>query len=78
MNFWFDFLDTQGRMASYSVPMVSNRAKVFNDSKIKSIYYRETPNVIYVNKDETVQTSSGYVYVQLGDTEFDSMFSISA
>lgn len=78
LNFWFDFLDTQGRMAGYSVPMVSNRAKVFNDSKIKSIYYRETPNVIYVNKDETVQTSSGYVYVQLGDTEFDSMFSISA
>jgi hypothetical protein len=50
LNFWFDFLDTtDGQMEKYSVHNVGSRPKAENDSGVKSIYYRDTPNVIVVN-----------------------------
>ena len=47
LNFWFDFMDSQGKMNDYSVSVVGNRPKVVNDTNIKSIYFRETPTVIF-------------------------------
>jgi hypothetical protein len=48
LNFWFDFLDVEGELSQYSVKNVGARTKSINDTNIKSIYFRETPNVVFV------------------------------
>lgn len=71
--FWFDFLDiSDGEMAKYSVKSVGNRPKSVNDDKIKAIYYRDTPTVIFCGVDgvfiktfinrESFNRSKGYYY----------------
>ena len=52
LNFWFDFLDTTGNLNKYSVHNIGQRTKAANDDKIKAIYYRETPNVIFYTSDK--------------------------
>ena len=52
LNFWFDFLDTTGNLNKYSVHNIGQRTKATNDDKIKAIYYRETPNVIFYTSDK--------------------------
>jgi hypothetical protein len=52
LNFWFDFLDTDGELEKYSVSVIGSRAKAINDNKIKSIYFREIPNLIFVTNEE--------------------------
>jgi hypothetical protein len=47
LNFWFDFLDTQGELNQFSVKAVGSRTKSINDTAVKSIYFRETPDVIF-------------------------------
>ena len=47
LDFWFDFLDTQGELGKYSVRAIGQRPKDVNNSNVKSIYYRDTPNLIF-------------------------------
>jgi len=47
LNFWFDFLDNGGELMKYSSHAIGNRPKAVNDSNVKSIYFRETPTIIY-------------------------------
>ena len=76
LNFWFDFLDVEGELSQYSVKNVGARTKSINDTNIKSIYFRETPNVLFVdNQHEDVHTS-GYKVIQVQN--IDQMFTISA
>ena len=78
--FWFDFLDTDGEVAKYSVRAVGNRSKAINDDNIKSIYYRETPCVIFVNADkweELRDVKPGYTYVKL-NKDIENLFHISS
>lgn len=50
LNFWFDFLDARdGDLDKYSVPNVGIRPKAENDTNVKAIYFRDTPNVIFVD-----------------------------
>jgi hypothetical protein len=51
LNFWFDFLDSRGELEQFNVKTIGNRAKVINDNNIKSIYFRETPSIIYKSPD---------------------------
>ena len=53
MNFWFDFLDTTGDLGKYSVRAIGQRPKNVNNSNVKSIYYREVPNFIFVDNAKT-------------------------
>ena len=77
LNFWFDFLDGDGFIQKFNVKNMGNRTKAINDTNIKSIYFRETPTVIFVNESiNEVDQLSGYRYIQIGNN--DSMFSISA
>jgi hypothetical protein len=66
-------MDTTGELNKYSVSAVGNRPKVVNDKSIKSIYFRETPNVVFINKNkndgwEFTERKSGYTYIQLPDS----------
>ena len=78
LNFWFEFLDTEGELSQFSVKNVGSRSKAVNDTAIKSIYFRETPAVVY-SKDITIENQlPGYRYIQVPEEMIDAMFSISA
>lgn len=76
LNFWFDFLDTEGELSQFNVKSVGARSKAVNETTIKSIYFRETPDVIFKSPGEHIEPMSGYKYIQVQD--IDTMFSISA
>ena len=48
LNFWFDFLDSEGDLGQYSVKRVGDRTKVVNETSVKSIYFRETPEILFI------------------------------
>ena len=76
--FWFDFLDTDGELSQYSVARVGDRPKAVNDTKVKAIYFRETPQVIFVdNLNRVKEKKSGYTYAQL-PTHMEYLFHISS
>lgn len=77
--FWFDFLETEGSdLYKYSVRQIGSRTKSINDSNVKSIYYRDVPNVIFMENlaDELYDRKPGYTYIQL-PPGYTSLFSIS-
>ena len=57
------------------------RSKATNDDKIKAIYFRETPNVIFDVAGETVQkdnwTKPGYCYISI-PAALNDLFHISS
>ena len=75
LNFWFDFLDVEGELSQYSVKNVGPRTKAINDTNVKSIYFRETPGVVFVKSQTEADKLSGYKCIQVPD---DSMFTISS
>lgn len=82
LNYWIDFLDTDGELGKYSIKAIGDRPKVVNDKDVNSIYHRETPNVIFFNNlDEynkySEEYKTGYTYVIL-PSNVKNMFSISA
>ena len=76
INFWFDFLDAETELSQFNAQNVGSRSKAVNETSIKSIYFRETPDIIFESPGSTIQPMSGYKYIQVPD--IDSMFSISA
>jgi hypothetical protein len=38
----------QGELSQYSVKNIGIRPKAINDTNVKSIYFRETPDVVFV------------------------------
>ena len=81
LNFWFDFIDTTGELNKYSVHNIGLRSKATNDDKIKAIYFRETPNVIFtVNNNKTEKdkwVKPGYCYINI-PAGLNSLFTISS
>lgn len=66
LNFWIDFLDLEGELEQFSVPAVGNRPKAINDSSVKAIYFRDVPNVLFVDSiPDNIHKKSGYNYIQL-------------
>ena len=74
LNFWFDFIDTTGELNKYGVNNIGLRSKATNDNKIKAIYFREVPNVIFETPDK-VKTKGwvkpGYCYIQIPEAYMD-------
>lgn len=79
LNFWFDFLDTQGEISKYSVSEIGDRPIVINDTNLKSIFYREIPKIIIMTIDnfslEKIKTGYNYILLPIG---YENFFSISA
>ena len=79
LNFWFDFLDTGGSIDKFATYNIGNRPKAVNDTKVKAIYFKEVPNIIY-DKDTsrfTDQEWTGYTKVSVAET-LEEMFSSSS
>lgn len=75
LNFWLDFISDEGELAAFNVKLVGARTKTVNETSIKSIYFRETPDVMFVDPGNTDPQRDGYRYIQYVDK---AMFSISA
>lgn len=75
LNFWFDFLDSDGELNQFSVKSIGCRPKAVNDTNIKAIYFRETPNILFV-EEMPAQQQNGYKYICAPGIL--TMFSISA
>jgi hypothetical protein len=78
LNYWFDFLDTSGELNQYSVKAIGARTKAINENTIKSIYFRETPQVVFTTDITEETADSAYKYIQVPEFEMEKMFSISA
>lgn len=77
LNFWIDFLDTQGELNKFSVKAIGQRPKVANEAKsVKAIYYKETPNLIFVDDVSLKSDKSGYRYFTQG--QYFNMFATSS
>ena len=76
LNFWFDFLDTDGELSQFSVKAIGSRQKAVNDTNIKAIYFKDTPNILFIKEMSEIDNSvTGYKYIQ---APIENMFSISA
>ena len=76
LNYWIDFLDTEGVLNQFNVKTIGARAKVVNDTSVKAIYFRETPQVIFQECGDDYQSFGGYKIIQIPNIE--EMFSISS
>ena len=56
--------------------MIGSRTKSINDTSLKSIYFRETPPVIYGLPDG--DDLPGYKYIGINEDILENMFTISA
>ena len=74
LNFWFDFLDTEGELSQFSVRKIGARPKAINDTNVKSIYFRDTPDVLFYATGESIPIDMPYTCIQAPE----EMFSISA
>ena len=52
LNFWIDFYDANNELIKYSINTIGDRPKVVNDSKVSSVYYQSTPDVIFINPED--------------------------
>lgn len=50
--FWLDFCEG-GYLEKYKPANIGRRTKVINDNEVKSIFYKETPNVLFIDPLET-------------------------
>lgn len=65
LPFWFDFLDSSGELSKLSIPEIGDRIEVENSTTIKSVYYAETPNVIIVYSDDTIEGEDSFSYTEI-------------
>ena len=82
LNFWFDFIGEGSELDKYMICNIGDRSKSINDSNVTGIYFKETPNVLFITNDEYVALAgqvekTGYTYIRINDT-LSNFFSISA
>ena len=86
LNFWIDFIDTRSEFGKYSISKIGNRVKTQNNDKIRSVYQRETPNILIITNEEYNELVNnpalflelqGYTYIRIPQN-FEQYFTISA
>ena len=79
MLFWIDFLDANAALGKYKVTSIGHRAKVINDDKVKAIFFRDTPTVLWLSPDdEEYEDVDNLSYIRLHLTQgLDNYFQIS-
>ena len=73
------FKKSQKDLGEYSISAIGDRPKVVNDSNVKSIYYRNVPNLIFTtNLQNEFKEKSGYIFMQISKDISLNYFNISA
>ena len=83
LNFWFDFLDTEGELSKYSVKNIGSRPKAENNNDVKAIYFREIPDILFYGENVTDEELAiqramkpGFTFIRLNQV-MENLFSIS-
>lgn len=68
LNFWMDFLDPieNTNFEQYSVNSIKSRTKSLNDSQVKSICYKKTPELLFILPGENL-TNVSFTPLQVQD-----------
>lgn len=77
LNFWIDFLDTDGLLGKFSISQIGDRSFVNPDSKIDSLYFKDVPLAIFYNNIKDYNEISGYTYISMGKQNIENFFDIS-
>lgn len=81
LNFWMEFLDTEGELSQFSINAVGDRSKVVNDKDVKSIYFRTVPEIIFIDSEslleEEINETNYRHYTKIRNIPMN-LFSISA
>jgi hypothetical protein len=66
-------------LLKYGINKIGDRTKVINDSKVTSVYFRNTPQIIFTTPEDynAKARRTGYTYIWLTD-EMKDLFTISA
>lgn len=73
------FKKSQKELSEYAISAIGDRPKVVNDSNVKSIYYRNVPNLIFTtNLQNEFKEKSGYIFMQISKDISLNYFNISA
>ena len=80
--FWIDFIeaDQDPLVQQYAVDIIGRRSKSINDDKVKAIYFRDTPLLLFVSEDYTpVEGEENLAYVRINIVPpISNYFKISA
>ena len=52
LPYWMEFQDLSSYLNKYAVELIGRRTKVVKDSNIKAIFFRETPNILFLNPND--------------------------
>ena len=63
--FWIDFIGEGTDLEKYKTTIIGRRPKAVNDDKVKSIFIRETPEVLFIDPTDTQPQESHLSYVKL-------------
>lgn len=62
LTFWLDFIDTDSQVGRFSVPQIGRRSQVENSDKIKTVYNREVPDVVFVSAIDTTDQETTHQF----------------
>lgn len=66
--FWLDFLE-DSYLEKYKIANIGRRTKVVNDTEVKAIFFEGTPNVLFIDpNDTTPYTDTSLSYARLNIT----------
>lgn len=73
LNFWFDFLETDGTLKEFSIPVVGTRDKAA-DCGVECIYFKDVPQLIYYDQEKGAVdiNKTGHTYIPISNTFLDN------
>jgi len=63
--FWIDFIGEGSELEKYRMDKIGRRPKVVNDNDVKAIFFRDTPEILFIDPTDTQPTESTLNYVKL-------------
>ena len=64
LPFWIDFADINSELGEYSIQAIGRRPKVVNDTAVKAIFFRDTPEVLFVDSEDEEYESGDISYTR--------------
>ena len=65
LYFWIDFIGENSELEKYRMDLIGRRPKVINDKDVKAIFFRDTPQVLFVDPTDVQPQESTLNYVKL-------------
>lgn len=63
--FWIDFIGEGSVIEKYKVALIGRRSKSVKDNDVKAIFFRDTPEVLFIDPANTEPPADGISYVRL-------------